>query len=182
MNIIDNQTANMCPNCRDSALVWDPVTGEIVCRKCGLVIIDTFVNSGPERAAFTKSEEASRKRVGLPPTYLMPDKGLPTAILQISRDAYGKKILPDIWQQMYRLKKPQNRYGGAPRARNTKRKRDYRENLLALHSMVIRVSLSRLFLISTLKIPLLKVATDPSKTAGLGSGITVCRNINSQSL
>lgn len=103
----------MCPNCRDHALLWDPVSGETVCRKCGLIIIDTFVNTGPERAAYTKSEEESRKRVGLPPTYLMPDKGLPTAILQISRDSYEKKITPDTWQQMYRLKKLQNRYGGA---------------------------------------------------------------------
>lgn len=114
MNVIDNQTANMCPNCRDNDLVWDPVTGEIVCRKCGLVIVDAFLNTGPERAAFTKSEDASRRRVGSPPTYLMSDKGLPTAILQISRDSYGKKIPPDTWQQMYRLKKLQNRFGGAP--------------------------------------------------------------------
>ncbi len=45
----------------------------------------------------------------------MPDKGLQTTITQISRDAYGKKVPPDIRQQMYRLKKLQNRYGGFPK-------------------------------------------------------------------
>ena len=65
MNIIEKQTSNTCPTCRGNNLVWDPVTGEIVCKKCGLVVISTSINVGPERLAFTKSEEASRKRVGL---------------------------------------------------------------------------------------------------------------------
>lgn len=115
MSIIANQTINKCPNCGAYDLVWDLVTDEIVCRKCGLVIIDIFVNTGPERAAYTKSEEESRKRVGLPPTYLLPDKGLPTTIIQLSRDAYGRKIPPDTLQQMYRLRKLQNIFGGAPK-------------------------------------------------------------------
>jgi transcription initiation factor TFIIB len=98
-----------CPECGNSNLVHDYDTGEKVCSDCGLVITEQMMNKGPEWRAFTQEERESRSRVGIPTSYSVHDKGLSTAIGQINRDAFGRKLPLSTRLQMWRLRKWQIR-------------------------------------------------------------------------
>ena len=68
-----------------------------------------MMDKGPEWRAFTLEEKASRSRVGLPTSYSIHDKGLSTAIGQVDRDAFGRKLPTSTRLQMWRLRKWQIR-------------------------------------------------------------------------
>jgi transcription initiation factor TFIIB len=59
----------------------------------------------PDWRAFTQEERDSRKRVGLPLSNSIYDKGLSTVIGNVNRDAYGTKIPGDERMKMLRLRK-----------------------------------------------------------------------------
>jgi transcription initiation factor TFIIB len=67
------------------------------------------MDKGPEWRAFTSEEKASRSRVGMPTSYSIHDKGLSTAISQVDRDAFGRKLPMSTRLQMWRLRKWQIR-------------------------------------------------------------------------
>ena len=98
-----------CPECSSTNLIHDYDTGETVCGDCGLVIQEQMMDKGPEWRAFTQEEKASRSRVGVPTSYSVHDKGLSTAISQIDRDAFGRKLPLSTRLQMWRLRKWQIR-------------------------------------------------------------------------
>ncbi|MCK4440157.1 transcription initiation factor IIB [Candidatus Bathyarchaeota archaeon] len=98
-----------CPECSGLNLVHDYDTGETVCGDCGLVVREQMMDKGPEWRAFTQEEKASRSRVGMPTSYSVHDKGLSTAISQIDRDAFGRKLPLRTRLQMWRLRKWQIR-------------------------------------------------------------------------
>ena len=98
-----------CPECGSSDLIEDYEQGEIVCRKCGLVINDQVMNRGPEWRAFTKEEREERGRVGIPTSFSIHDKGLSTVIEKINKDAYGRSLPMDKRLEMLRLRKWQIR-------------------------------------------------------------------------
>jgi transcription initiation factor TFIIB len=98
-----------CPECGSDNLVHDYDTGETVCGGCGLVIYEQMMDKGPEWRAFTQEEKASRSRVGVPTSYSVHDKGLSTAISQVDRDAFGRKLPLSTRLQMWRLRKWQIR-------------------------------------------------------------------------
>ncbi len=98
-----------CPECGGSNLIHDYDTGETICGDCGLVILEQMMDKGPEWRAFTQQEKASRSRVGIPTSYSVHDKGLSTAISQIDRDAFGRKLPLRTRLQMWRLRKWQIR-------------------------------------------------------------------------
>jgi transcription initiation factor TFIIB len=68
-----------------------------------------MMDKGPEWRAFTQEEKASRSRVGVPTSYSVHDKGLSTAISQVDRDAFGRKLPLSTRLQMWRLRKWQIR-------------------------------------------------------------------------
>jgi transcription initiation factor TFIIB len=68
-----------------------------------------MLDKGPEWRAFTQEEKASRSRVGVPTSYSVHDKGLSTAISQVDRDAFGRKLPLSTRLQMWRLRKWQIR-------------------------------------------------------------------------
>jgi transcription initiation factor TFIIB len=68
-----------------------------------------MLDKGPEWRAFTREEKESRSRVGIPTSYSMHDKGLSTAIGQVNRDAFGRKLPISTRLQMWRLRKWQIR-------------------------------------------------------------------------
>src|SRR4030043_2226711 len=68
-----------------------------------------MMKKGPEWRAFTQEEKASRSRVGVPTSYSVHDKGLSTAISQVDRDAFGRKLPLSTRLQMWRLRKWQIR-------------------------------------------------------------------------
>lgn len=67
------------------------------------------MDKGPEWRAFTQEEKASRSRVGVPTSYSVHDKGLSTAISQVDRDAFGRRLPIATRLQMWRLRKWQIR-------------------------------------------------------------------------
>ena len=101
--------SDKCPGCGSENLVHDYDTGETVCGDCGLVLYEQMMDKGPEWRAFTQEEKASRSRVGVPTSYSVHDKGLSTAISQVDRDAFGRKLPLATRLQMWRLRKWQIR-------------------------------------------------------------------------
>lgn len=101
--------ADKCPECASKNLVHDYDTGETICGACGLVLYEQMLDKGPEWRAFTQEEKASRSRVGMPASYSIHDKGLSTAISQVDRDAFGRKLPLSTRLQMWRLRKWQIR-------------------------------------------------------------------------
>jgi len=104
-----NHLADKCPECASKNLVHDYDTGETICGDCGLVVYEQMMDKGPEWRAFTQEEKASRSRVGMPTSYSVHDKGLSTAISQVDRDAFGRKLPLSTRLQMWRLRKWQIR-------------------------------------------------------------------------
>jgi len=98
-----------CPECASKNLIHDYDTGETICGDCGLVLYSQMLDKGPEWRAFTQQEKASRSRVGVPTSYSVHDKGLSTAISQVDRDAFGRKLPLATRLQMWRLRKWQIR-------------------------------------------------------------------------
>jgi transcription initiation factor TFIIB len=78
--------------------------GEVICSKCGLVILDEVLNRSPEWRAFTPEEKRSKRRVGAPTAYSHFNKGLST-VMWINRDAFGRPLSPEVRRQMWRLRK-----------------------------------------------------------------------------
>jgi len=77
--------------------------GEIVCSKCGLVVLEGMLDMSPEWRAFTPEEKRSRIRVGPPTDYSHFDKGLST-IIWIGRDAQGRPLSAKTRRRMWRLR------------------------------------------------------------------------------
>ena len=98
-----------CPECASKNFVHDYDTGETVCGTCGLVLYEQMLDKGPEWRAFTQQEKTSRSRVGSPSSYSIHDKGLSTAISQVDRDAFGRKLPLTTRVLMWRLRKWQIR-------------------------------------------------------------------------
>ena len=76
-----------CPRCGKGTLVTDTNTGENFCGKCGYVLTDQSVESGPEWRSFSKEEHEGRSRAGVPTSLAMHDMGLATIIGPTDRDA-----------------------------------------------------------------------------------------------
>jgi transcription initiation factor TFIIB len=69
-----------CPDCGSTRLTSDGKTGDTICTKCGMVVSNRNIDPGKDWRAFTRAEESSRARCGLPVSRLLHDKGLPTRI------------------------------------------------------------------------------------------------------
>ncbi len=106
---INQRLVDKCPECASKNLVHDYDSGETICGDCGLVLYEQMMDKGPEWRAFTQEEKASRSRVGMPTSYSIHDKGLSTAISQVDRDAFGRKLPLSTRLQMWRLRKWQIR-------------------------------------------------------------------------
>ena len=106
---VQNHLVEECPECTSKNLIHDYDTGETICGDCGLVVYEQMMDKGPEWRAFTQQEKTSRSRVGMPTSYSIHDKGLSTAISQVDRDAFGRKLPLSTRLQMWRLRKWQIR-------------------------------------------------------------------------
>jgi transcription initiation factor TFIIB len=107
--VINQHLADKCPECTSKNLIHDYDSGETICGDCGLVLYEQMMDKGPEWRAFTAEEKTSRSRVGTPTSYSIHDKGLSTAISQVDRDAFGRKLPLSTRLQMWRLRKWQIR-------------------------------------------------------------------------
>jgi transcription initiation factor TFIIB len=98
-----------CPDCGSVEVVRDNEKGEIICAKCGLVLVDHRIDTGPEWRAFTSDERDTRSRTGAPESFTMHDKGLATTIDWRDRDGKGSSFSVKQRAQIYRLRRWQIR-------------------------------------------------------------------------
>ncbi len=103
------EAIEVCPECGSPRLIRDYRRGEFMCQDCGLVIEETYIDSGPEWRAFDSEQKEKRARVGAPITYTIHDKGLSTIIDWGNKDYYGKTISVRNRAQLFRLRKWQRR-------------------------------------------------------------------------
>jgi len=99
----------LCPDCNNESLITDYKHGEIVCKKCGLVIEESLFDFGPEWRAFDEEQKSKRARTGGPVKFAKLNKGLTTEIDRYDRDIRGGAIQPERKAQLYRLRKWQRR-------------------------------------------------------------------------
>jgi transcription initiation factor TFIIB len=95
-----------CPVCKSHLMViTDPESGEIICSKCGMIVLDKIQNiNQPEWRAFSNEEHEHRSRTGIPTSLAIHDMGLTTVIAKTDRDASGKKIDTAMHTTMQRLR------------------------------------------------------------------------------
>ncbi len=103
------QAPSLCPECGSRKIIQDGGSGETICKGCGLVIIESIIDTGPEWRAYSAKQWKTRTRVGLPSSFSIPDKGLATMIGPLGLDALGKKIPQETKHKMFRLKRWNNR-------------------------------------------------------------------------
>ncbi|MCS7136452.1 MAG: TFIIB-type zinc ribbon-containing protein [Nitrososphaerota archaeon] len=78
--MLHDETVTRCPECGSSNLLFDKLSGEVVCVDCGFVIVNTTADLGPEWRSFNQEKDGKRTRVGAPITLVMYDMGLSTKI------------------------------------------------------------------------------------------------------
>ena len=69
------QTSLICSICNDGEMVTDPKSGEVICRNCGLVMLDKIQESRPEWRAFNADDSKDRSRKGIPSSLARHDMG-----------------------------------------------------------------------------------------------------------
>ncbi|MFO8017145.1 MAG: transcription initiation factor IIB family protein [Promethearchaeia archaeon] len=80
VEVEQNLQMNLCPECGGS-VVSTHQRGEIVCRKCGLVVSEREIDLNHSGVrAYSKQEKDKKARTGSPISILMPDIGLSTVI------------------------------------------------------------------------------------------------------
>ena len=100
------QSSSICPVCNDHLLmITDPDSGETICSKCGMIVLDKIQNiNQPEWRAFSNEEHENKSRTGIPSSLAIHDMGLATVIGKTNRDAGGKKIDAAMHTSMQRLR------------------------------------------------------------------------------
>jgi transcription initiation factor TFIIIB Brf1 subunit/transcription initiation factor TFIIB len=94
MNSI-RETSTVCPLCND-AIITDPKSGEIICSKCGMVILDKAL----ERKTHSQRDVTEgRARTGL----ARHDMGLSTVIGKENMDSSRNKNNPSMLSTLNRL-------------------------------------------------------------------------------
>ena len=123
-----SDTRAQCPECKSPHLIEDMDMGELVCRRCGLVLKEGTLDRSPEWRAFTLEERLSKRRVGAPSSYFQFDKGLSTTI-RVDRDAFGRRLPPETKSQMWRLRRWQIRSQMGDKGRNLVKAMDVLQRL-----------------------------------------------------
>ena len=101
------QTSIICSTCNnDQTSVTDLESGEIICRNCGMVMLDNIQETRPEWRSFTNSDDANntRSRTGMPTSLARHDKGLATIIGRTNKDASGQVLDAAMRTTMERLR------------------------------------------------------------------------------
>lgn len=95
-----------CTNkkCVNGQLVSDSDSGEVICSKCGLVIMERTETSTSEIHAFTTEEFMEKARTGSKSTLAFDDMGLSTIIDSKNIDASGNFLSSEIRNTFNRLR------------------------------------------------------------------------------
>src|SRR6266487_3862337 len=96
-----------CPLCKGESVITDPASAEIICCKCGMVILDKIEEqrSGSKPGAPSILKDKNQTGTAAAPTPLArSDMGLSTIIGKADNDASGKKIDPSMQPTLQRLR------------------------------------------------------------------------------
>ncbi|BDR92061.1 transcription initiation factor IIB [Vulcanisaeta souniana] len=91
----------VCPYCGSTTFIFDYENGQVICAKCGSVVLEHVIDLRPEWRAFTAEEKESRARAGGPLNRLTSE-ALTTTIDWATKDASGKEL--DIKRKLEILK------------------------------------------------------------------------------
>ncbi len=103
---VEMKTGFVCPECGCHIFLEDPVRGEKVCARCGLVLEEEMVDLSQEWRAFDDEQKMRRARTGAPLTATKHDKGLTT---ELGKTGEIFKVAPEKRAQYQRLAKWQKR-------------------------------------------------------------------------
>jgi transcription initiation factor TFIIB len=98
------RTPDRCPRCGRASMRNDSTRGEVYCSKCGFVVTEKTVETGPEWRSFSNEERDERSRTGLPTSIAMHDMGLATTIGGENRDAAGKSLTGSMKSSIERMR------------------------------------------------------------------------------
>jgi transcription initiation factor TFIIB len=91
--VINSSSLILCSLCnRDTNILTDQESGEVICTNCGSVMNDKVVETKAEWNAFDSEDRNSKSRTGAPTSLAKHDRGLSTVIGKINRDAAGQQI------------------------------------------------------------------------------------------
>ena len=91
----------VCPYCGSTTFIFDYENGQVICAKCGSVVLEHVIDLRPEWRAFTAEEKEARARAGGPLNRLTSE-ALTTTIDWATKDASGKEL--DIKRKLEILK------------------------------------------------------------------------------
>ena len=95
----------VCSLCKNDLIITDSESAEVICGKCGMIILDKIQeNNRPEWRAFNSEEINKKNRSGAPASLACHDMGLSTVIGKTDRDASGRKIDAHMHSTMQRLR------------------------------------------------------------------------------
>jgi len=106
MNTLEIQTS--CPECK-SSLIDDVQSGELICSTCGIVVAEQMADYGPETRSTNLEDKMRLARATGQTTYSQHDLGITTEISISTKDFSGKTISSQVANQMYNLRKWQQR-------------------------------------------------------------------------
>lgn len=118
------------------SLVSDSNRGEIVCSKCGSVLVEKTETLGPETHVYTTEEYLDKTRTGLKSSLASYDMGLSTLIDPNDKDAEGNSLSGEIKSSFNRL-----RVWDA-RSKSDSYERSLRKAFTILNSVKSKLSLS----------------------------------------
>jgi transcription initiation factor TFIIB len=101
------QTSITCSICNNNSgqIITDTESGEIICRNCGMVMLDNVQETRPEWRSFTTDDaNNTRSRTGMPTSLARHDKGLATVIGRANKDASGQVLDAAMRTTMERLR------------------------------------------------------------------------------
>lgn len=91
--VINSSSLILCSLCnRDTNILTDQDSGEVICTNCGSVMNDKVVETKAEWNTFDSKDSNSKSRTGAPTSLAKHDRGLSTVIGKINRDAAGQQI------------------------------------------------------------------------------------------
>jgi len=96
-----------CPECGSTHFYQDPVRGELICERCGLVMEEEMVDTSQDWRAFDQDQMSRRSRAGAPLTSKRHDKGLTTEIGKGVTELF--KVPAKRRSQFFRMRKWQKR-------------------------------------------------------------------------
>jgi len=106
VNTLEIQTS--CPECK-SSLIDDVQSGELICSTCGIVVAEQMADYGPETRSTNLEDKMRLARATGQTTYSQHDLGITTEISISTKDFSGKTISAQVANQMYNLRKWQQR-------------------------------------------------------------------------